>query len=693
MKRTLPRKTLLAAAASVLLCCTNLLAQSPLPLFTAVTNSGATGSDYGLDLQADAAGNRYIAGTFASSITLGSFNLIPPGTTTGNFVAKQHPDGTYEWAIAFPKYAAPPTDTWKVWIATDPTGNVYTTGRFSGSLTFGDTTLVAPGTTTDYSMFITKQATDGTYEWARIIPKPATGTFTLGGGISLDAAGNAYVTGQFSGTVDFDPDPVQTSDLIATNISSMYILKLDDQGHYAWAKAILPDASDPDNAAFPNDITTDAAGNVYTIGTFRVDGAGQYVDFDPGPGLFAGVPNGPSERAHFINKLDAAGNHVWTKIVGNGVFNVLVLQAQRIIVDNDGNVYGSGWFTGNADFDPGPGTVMFDGGASPNYDAFLLKLDAGGNYVWARQIAGPSSGYIQGMQADGAGNVYLTGTFSGSIDIDPGTDAADVVTLTSPGASSVYLAKWDNAGNYVDAQLMGGASSTAQGTDLIITSAGTAVYLIGYFSGTVDFNNTDAGANPTVSSGTDMFILNLSSSSTLPITLSDFRAVAQGNTASLTWITESESLNKGFAIQRSNDSRNWETIGYVDSKAEGGNSAAKLTYQFTDQSPAAGINYYQLKQEDLNGKTSLSPVRPVNMGDGKTISVYPNPVKNTLYLRGLSGGETVSIYNVAGQLQSSQQINNAGTQPIAVQSLAKGLYYIKVVGKDNVARSFNVRVE
>lgn len=685
MKRTLLKKTLLSAAISALLCCTGALAQT-LPAFSSVHTSGGTSLEQGLILKRDTAGNLYTAGPFSDPATFGSFTINAPVGTIGNYVAKQDKDGTYLWAKAYPKYSASQVDNWRIWIAVDSAGNVYTTGRLSGgsSLILGSTTLTAPNSPTDYSIFIAKQASDGTYTWAKLIAGGSSNNFPAD--IAADESGNVYVTGAFTATIDFDPG-AGIANLAATNNLSMFVLKLDNAGNYAWAKAILPTTGSAANRAFPRSIAVDKSGAVYITGQIYIPGltVGQYIDFDPGVGVTPLRPDGPLEDACFLSKLNASGDLVWAHQYAN-VDNGAYVRPSTIYIDRDDNIYATGLFQGSPDFDPGPGITTLT--ATGTHDAFISKFDPSGTLTWAKPIAGPGTAFIRGVQMDTAGNIYLAGAITGTADLDPGAGTADLVATVA----SSFIAKWNDQGDYVDAQLITNPSTgTSDGNGVAVNKAGTEVYLYGYFSGTTNFD--PAGSNPVTSLGSSDNYLVKFFSSTLPITLSEFGATAKGLVAELRWSTGSESINKGFEVLRSTDGQSWQRIGYVVSQAAGGNSSTDLTYQFTDHSPAGGINYYRLKQEDLDGQSSLSPIRSVSFGSASTVKVYPNPTPGVLYVAGLKGGETISIYNTTGQLQGSQQVNNGGTQPLSIRSLAKGLYYIKVVNKKNVAQSFTISVE
>ena len=136
--------------------------------------------------------------------------------------------------------------------------------------------------------------------------------------------------------------------------------------NYAWAKSMGGTIFDVGRG-----IAVDTAGNVYTTGGFQ-----ETVDFDPGIGIVNLTSAGGYDI--FISKLDVLGNLVWTKNLGGTSDDY----GQSIAVDYSGNVYTTGYFSGTVDFDPGAG--IFNLTSVGSIDIFVSKLDASGNFVWAK---------------------------------------------------------------------------------------------------------------------------------------------------------------------------------------------------------------------------------------------------------------------------------------------------------------------
>ena len=116
----------------------------------------------------------------------------------------------------------------------------------------------------------------------------------------------------------------------------------------------------------------------------------------------------------FITKSDASGNLIWAKNLGGSNAST------SIAVDVLRNVYITGSFRGTADFDPGPGTYNLT--SAGDEDIFVTKLDASGNFVWAKKMGGASDDDGNSIAVDASGNVYTTGYFQGTADFDPGPE-------------------------------------------------------------------------------------------------------------------------------------------------------------------------------------------------------------------------------------------------------------------------------
>ncbi|MEO6723006.1 MAG: SBBP repeat-containing protein, partial [Ferruginibacter sp.] len=194
----------------------------------------------------------------------------------------------------------------------------------------------------------------GNFIWAKAVGGIGTDESET---VALDPSGNVYATGRFSFTSDFDPGP-GTFNFTASN-DDMFVLKLSANGNFAWAKQI----SGPEYEVGRN-IATDAAGNVYTTGIFQ-----NVTDFDPGPGVFNLTANGFNNI--FISKLNTDGDFIWAMRFGGGTSED---RGNAISLNPAGNLYVTGNFAEQIDFDPGPGTAILLNSSTAE---FMLKFGPG----------------------------------------------------------------------------------------------------------------------------------------------------------------------------------------------------------------------------------------------------------------------------------------------------------------------------
>lgn len=159
----------------------------------------------------------------------------------------------------------------------------------------------------------------------------------------------------------------------------------------------------------------------------------------------------------------------------------------------------------------------------------------------------------------------------------------------------------------------------------------------------------------------------------LPIQLTTFQSQIQQKTTLLTWQTATETHNSGFEIQRSKDATTWQKIGWQDGQ---GDSETPHDYTYTDENPLSGTSYYRLKQIDFDGTFSHSDIVKIDYGSSN-VSIYPNPVKNTLYIADLNDNniQNITIFDQMGR-QAILQNTNANT--LDVSMLPSGIYIIQV---------------
>jgi hypothetical protein len=343
--------------------------------------AGGNKHDEGLGIAVDKQGNVYVTGRIGSdtawfdTIAVSSYNTT---SSSDFFIAKYNSSGNALWVKAA---GTPGNDEEGSAVAVDDNGHAYVTGHFNSTITLGSYTLSNNGGI-HADVLIAKFDSLGNVVWA----KNAGNTLSdVGNDISVDALNNVLVTGTYVDSVYFDNIllPRQTGPHIFT-------VKYNTNGNVIWAKAAIGIMG-----AHPECITTDASGNSYITGSFY----GDTISFDN----ISLINNGGYDI--FIVKYDINGNVVWAKN-GNGKYSE---DGNAIVTDADGNCYVSGNFSSD--------TLSFGNyqmiNASPDRDAFVVKINPLGVYEWALQVEG-NGVYPKGIAYDESGNIYLAGSFFGT---------------------------------------------------------------------------------------------------------------------------------------------------------------------------------------------------------------------------------------------------------------------------------------
>ncbi|MBW6513484.1 MAG: SBBP repeat-containing protein [Candidatus Syntrophosphaera sp.] len=407
------------------------------PQWEWAVSAGGSQFETGMSLARDSSGNIYVTGIFFGTAVFGGTTLV--GVQAWDvFVAKLDPEGNWLWATK----AAGPGNDFAYGIALDAEDNVYITGSFEQTLTFGNLTYTSAGSS---DIFAARLDSSGNWFWVRQVG--GTGA-DVGHAIAADTNGGLYLTGYFCSTVNFGPHVLSSLGNI-----DIFAAKLDSQGTWPWAAS-----AGGMNDEMGYSIAVDGSGNVCLAGFFR-DTA-----------TFGTMVLSSSEGASaFAAKLGPAGNWLWaTQADGQGQS-----EAYGIAADNAGNLYLSGYFGGTISF--GQINQRSRGGN----DIFVAKLDPDGNWIWAIRAGG--NDLDEGFSLAIGDQVFLAGVFSGDADFGPHG-------LVSNGGRDVFAACLDLQGNWLWVLTAGGTESE-YGRGILLDPAGY-LCLTGSFIGTVSFGQT-----------------------------------------------------------------------------------------------------------------------------------------------------------------------------------------------------------
>jgi len=347
-------------------------------------------------------------------------------------------------------------------IAIDNQGNNYLTGEFYGTGQFGITTLISNGLR---DIFIAKLDSRGNWLWAISFGGVADDS---GWNIAVDDSCNIYVTGFFTGIVNF-----ATAQLSSNDYCDVFVCKLNTNGNLLWVAQ-----TEATDSSVGMSVTVDNAHNVYVSGDFK--GVANFGTLSPlddeGMGKL------------FIAKLNANGNWLWVKQT-NGMNSSSV--ASDIVLDSTGYLYLTGCFQGSADF----GTTHL---SSSSMITFIAKMDCNGNWLWVRTTDGiyPNIGYS--INLDIFSNIFLTGMFMNIITFCE-------FSVVSNGRYDIYVAKMDTSGNFHWLVNAGGPYWDS-GKGVSVDNFGN-IYVTGYFSGSASLGTIIL---PTIGSD-DVLVAKLSS--------------------------------------------------------------------------------------------------------------------------------------------------------------------------------------
>ena len=212
------------------------------------------------------------------------------------------------------------------------------------------------------------------------------------------------------------------------------------------------------------------------------------------------------------------------------------------------------------------------------------------------------------------------------------------------------------------------------------TRSSTSVHLEGTYDLVLDFYENGGGNRVSFSYTVD-------GNCSLPVRLANFKATPANDETDLTWTTTSEINNDYFQVERSTDGIAYQAIGTVTGH---GHSVHEIDYDFTDPSPAYGVNYYRLKQVDFDGKFVYSNIITAETSSNPNFQLYPNPAANVVKIK--YEGPFIhdipfTISNVQGYILKSgtiRQIEEAAE--LHVGELAKGMYIISFRTGDQSVR-------
>ncbi len=280
-----------------------------------------------------------------------------------------------------------------------------------------------------------------------------------------------------------------------------------------------------------------------------------------------------------------------------------------------------------------------------------------------------------------------------------GTSTGMIVITGATG--EFYFGDLDNGGCFYlaftppggyNTTLMNGAGSTAGNDSDLNPTTGLSPQI------TIDTDNNNVDESDNINSATHYVTVDAGfTTSALPVNYSSINVTRSNCNSSLIWTTASEINNSHFEIERMVRSSEFETIGKIMSE---GNGTLSNRYSFIDENPDyTDVNYYRIKQLDLDGKHSFSNIFKLsfdNCGVRKLVNeVYPNPFQNYIELE-LSGEiltEEINyqLIDITGKLILNRSVStNESSVRINTEELQAGIYFISVMSSANTIERYKV---
>jgi len=471
--------------------------------------------------------------------------------------------------------------------------------------------------------------------------------------LAIDPSGNVFVGGYYSGVKDFDPGVAQytLSSTASLGFEAAYVLKLDPLGNFLWARQAEGPA-----LARVQDMTTDPSGNIYYCGRFRGT-----IDFDPAP-----APNNSIQQSTggitsdgFVAKLTSAGNFGWGYAFGS---TIIEDEALGIVADAAGNIFTTGVFCGSVDFAPGPSVLTL----TTSLDAaFVTKINSSGNLVWAKKVNSSTLfAFGTDIALDQSANVYYCGAFRGITDFDPGAGTA---TLTSNGGPlDIFISKLDSAGNYTWAKGMGSTGSEQAG-GLAVDAAGNT-WITGLYASSFDFDPSSAIMNlPAPAGSNDVYISKFD------------------NSGNYVWA--------GAVGGPQNDGVRGICVDMTGNCYVSGSFSVNCDL---DPNPATvneiSAGHYDGFLLKLNASANPTVITAISeLNQQQALSVYPNPASETVYVRLPKDTDQAiaEVYNSQGILIGKKDFQGTDAA-IDIGGQPKGIYFVRITANSKFIGSRSI---
>lgn len=351
-----------------------------------------------------------------------------------------------EWSASFGNAS----QQWVEDVAVDATGGTLLVGQYAGAgFDLGGGNLKSTGYY--HHLYLAKLDSAGAHVWSREIPSVNDDDFgfvTYERRFATDPTGGVVLAGNYFGAPNLGCGPLAQG-------SGVFVMKLDSAGGCVWSRG-FPGA----HVDTPR-VDVDATGQVAVAGFFNGT-----LDFGGGPRISVG-------HSVFITRLSASGQHVSSRSFEPTQGGAFTPNALGITFDGKGGLVVTGGFSGALRL---YSTALLSRGGD---DIFVIGFDSTNGLSWTRRFGDSANQAAHGIDADSAGNLYLTGGFGGTLVVD------STGPVSAHTASDAFLLKLGNRGAGRWMRAFHGTQGVQYGTQVRVGSNGD-IATTGRYTGNLD---------------------------------------------------------------------------------------------------------------------------------------------------------------------------------------------------------------
>lgn len=488
-------------------------------------------------------------------------------------------------------------------VAVDKFDNIYIAGNFRSNITVDLSNISTPvnlSATGDYDVFIAKYTPDGKLIWAKSIGGQGLDQVN---NLTVDNESNVIFGGQFNSfTMDADPGS-GTFNLNNAGGNDAFIVKLDLDGNFKWAKSIGGFSTE-----YGHVVSTDLSGNVIFVGSYSSS-----INL----GSFNLTAKGSLDG--FMIKYDKNGNILW----GYGFGSSSDDEIRHVITNTNNEIIIMGYFGNSIDLNPkGPSNII--NGTIPNY--FVAKYTETGQLIWANKVDGASA-TVSSLASGPSNDIYLTGVYTGTVNLrSPVTS----IPLTSSGGKNLFVGKYSATGTALWARNIVGNAGNTPYSYYITADVDDNAYIGGYFDGTLTFGDATLNKTLTFNGGRDTFFGKYNSAGDY-IWAFNFGSACSGNFGHKIAVDSKKNILLGGSFCRTVDfnpgicelkirARNGTSDGYISkyNQIKFSGDANILSFELAEQTAPAIINPQNktitIKVKARTDVTALKPTLTTDIG-------------------------------------------------------------------------------